>query len=288
MTSPSIFPVQAKILSHLRHDGGQMTLRLHAPKIVANAKAGQFVHITPSPLQPLRRPISIMLTHPDRGDIDLFYKIAGAGTELLSQATVGATLDVLGPIGQPFQATPKKRFLLIGGGVGMPPMIFLAKQFMEAQHTQGLVLLGSEIAFPFQPQPSRFLIPGLANGVIAAMPLLEDWHIASRLASGQDQAGCFSGYVTALAKQWLDTLSTAEQQQVSVFSCGPTPMLQAVAALSREYQLPCQLSLEEYMACGVGGCAGCTVPTYRDGVVHAMKRVCVDGPVFDADEVMPF
>jgi len=265
-----------------------MTLRLHAPKIATKAKAGQFVHITPNPLQPLRRPISIMLTHPDRGDIDLFYKIAGSGTDLLSQADVGSTLDVLGPIGQPFQTTPTKRFLLIGGGVGMPPMIFLAKQLMEAQQTQGLVLLGSEVAFPFQPQPSRFLIPGLPDGVMASMPLLEDWNIASRLSSGQDQAGCFSGYVTELAQQWLDTLSPDEQQQVSVFSCGPTPMLQAVATLSREYQLSCQLSLEEYMACGVGGCAGCTVPTYRDGIVHAMKRVCVDGPVFNAHEVMPF
>jgi dihydroorotate dehydrogenase electron transfer subunit len=92
--------------------------------------------------------------------------------------------------------------------------------------------------------------------------------------------------VTDVARQWLDGLSAEELSQVEIMSCGPTPMLRAVAQVARDYDLPCQVSLEEFMACAVGGCAGCTVPVNTpDGV--AMKRVCVDGPVFEARDVFP-
>ena len=106
----------------------------------------------------------------------------------------------------------------------------------------------------------------------------------SRLASLQGYAGCFQGYVTDLARAWLQALDASALAEVEVFACGPHPMLAAVAALAREFALPCQVSLEEYMACGVGGCAGCTVEV-RTTAGPAMKRVCVDGPVFEAQEV---
>jgi dihydroorotate dehydrogenase electron transfer subunit len=116
------------------------------------------------------------------------------------------------------------------------------------------------------------------------MPLLEDWNIPARLASLQGYDGCFNGYVTDLAREWLKSLSEDERAEVEIFSCGPTPMLKAVAALAVEFDLPCQVSLEEFMACAVGGCAGCAVEIItEDG--PAMKRVCVDGPVFDAATV---
>ncbi len=118
------------------------------------------------------------------------------------------------------------------------------------------------------------------------MPLLEGWSIPTRLASLQGYDGCFDGYVTDLAREWLNTLSKEELAEVEIFSCGPTPMLKAVASLAREFGLPCQVSLEEFMACAVGGCAGCTVPVKTDEGL-AMKRVCVDGPVFDAAAVFP-
>jgi dihydroorotate dehydrogenase electron transfer subunit len=121
-------------------------------------------------------------------------------------------------------------------------------------------------------------------GAIAAMPLMEDWGIASRLASLQGYAGCFEGYVTELARHWLDALSEEQRREVEVFSCGPHPMLEAVAKLAAEYHLPCQVSMEEFMACGVGGCAGCVVEVQTENG-PAMKRVCVDGPVFDARTV---
>ena len=96
--------------------------------------------------------------------------------------------------------------------------------------------------------------------------------------------GVYKGYVTDLAKEYLDTLSKEDLSQVEVYSCGPHPMLKAVAKLARDYNLACQVSLEEYMPCAVGGCAGCVVEVQTDDG-SAMKRVCVDGPVFDAHSV---
>ncbi len=128
------------------------------------------------------------------------------------------------------------------------------------------------------------MVPGMPAEVIAAMPLLEDWGVASRLASLQGYSGCFEGYVTDLARHWLEAMSEEQRREVEVFSCGPHPMLEAVAKLAAEYQLPCQVSMEEFMACGVGGCAGCVVEVQTENG-PAMKRVCVDGPVFDASTV---
>jgi dihydroorotate dehydrogenase electron transfer subunit len=116
------------------------------------------------------------------------------------------------------------------------------------------------------------------------MPLLEEWNLACGLTSLQGFKGVYKGYVTDLAKEYLDTLSKEDLSQVEVYSCGPHPMLEAVAKLARDYNLPCQVSLEEYMACAVGGCAGCVVEVQTDDG-PAMSRVCVDGPVFDAQSV---
>jgi len=91
--------------------------------------------------------------------------------------------------------------------------------------------------------------------------------------------------VTQLARLWLQSLDAATLRETQVFACGPTPMLKAVAALAAEFEMPCQVSLEEYMACAVGGCAGCAVEI-RTPQGTAMKRVCVDGPVFDANSVV--
>jgi dihydroorotate dehydrogenase electron transfer subunit len=163
-------------------------------------------------------------------------------------------------------------------------MVFLADTLRQNSHFKPLVLMGSEVPFPFRQQPSQFLIPGLPEGIIGAMPLLEDWKIPSRLASLQGYPGCFEGFITDLARHWLQTLSSAQQQEVALYACGPHSMLEATAKLAREFDLPCQISLEEFMACAVGGCAGCVVEI-QTAQGPAMKRVCVDGPVFDARAV---
>lgn len=275
----------ATVLSHQACDGEQYIVRLQAPGCAATARAGQFVHLSCDPQLAMRRPLSIMRVDANAGWVELLYKALGQGTRLLAQRRVGDTLSLLGPIGRPFAPDPlRPRALLLGGGVGMPPMIFLAESLRANRDYAPLVLLGSEVPFPFTRQPSRIMVAGIPEGVIGCMPLLEDWGVASRLASGQGYPGCFEGYITDLARSWLETLDEAGRRQVSVYGCGPHAMLEAVSRLAAEYDLPCQISLEEYMACAVGGCAGCVVQVQTtEG--PAMKRVCVDGPVFDAYSV---
>jgi dihydroorotate dehydrogenase electron transfer subunit len=281
----TIFLEKAEILSHQAFPGEQFILRLQAPQCAARALPGSFIHLQCDPLQPMRRPISIMRVSASLGWVELLYKRVGSGTRLLSQRKPGETISLLGPIGQPFTPSPgHSRPLLIGGGVGMPPMIFLADALRNESDQQVFIILGSEVPFPFSPRPSNILIPGLPAGVIASMPLLDDWGVACRLASLQDLPGCYQGYVTDLARHWLNSLDQAARKEVEIFSCGPHPMLEAVAQLAAEFDLPCQVSLEEFMACAVGGCAGCVVEVNTpEG--PAMKRVCVDGPVFDARDV---
>ena len=173
--------------------------------------------------------------------------------------------------------------LLLGGGVGIPPMVFLADELRTRKDLHPFVIMGSEIPFPFTAKPSKILMPGIPNDVIAAMPLLDDWGVASRLTSQQGYQGCYQGYVHELAEKWVESLD--DNSGVEVFSCGPTPMLQAVAAFAKRHNLPCQLSLEEHMACAVGGCAGCVVPFKENDKVVAMKRVCVDGPIFNSENI---
>ena len=272
----------AQILSHQPHAGEQYVLRVQAPECAADAKPGQFAHLACDPLLPMRRPLSIMRVDPQQGWVDFLYKMVGQGTALLTQRKAGETISLLGPIGQPFKADPSRpRTLLLGGGVGMPPLIFLAEQLKQDSVYHPLVLLGSEVPFPFSQRPSQIMIPGIPEGVIGTMPLLEDWGIPTRLASLQGYPGCYDGYITGLAHCWLDTLDEQQRSEVGIFACGPHLMLEAATRLAKQYDLPCQVSLEEFMACAVGGCAGCVVEI-QTAQGPAMKRVCVDGPVFDA------
>jgi len=282
----TIYVEEAAILSHQAFPGEQFVMRLHAPETAAHAQPGSFIHIQCDLQRPMRRPISIMRCDTKTGWIDILYKVLGEGTQLLASRQQGETLSLIGPIGRPFKPDPhKKRPLLMGGGVGIPPMIFLAEQ-LRHQDVQPIVLMGSEVPFPFKAKPSQIIVPGMPSDAIAAMPLMEDWSIPSRLCSLQGYAGCFEGYITDLARVWLDSLDASQLKQVEIFSCGPHPMLEAVAKLAQEYQIPCQVSLEEFMACAVGGCAGCTVMVETPSG-PAMKRVCVDGPVFNANDVFP-
>ena len=287
-TRDTIFIEDAAVLQHQALDAGQYLLRLAASAIAARALPGSFIHLRCHEDLPMRRPMSIMRADPDAGWIDILYKVHGQGTHKLAGAKNGDRISALGPIGKPFKQQDYRGIpLLIGGGVGIPPIVFLAEHLRkQAKTVHPFVIMGSEIPFPFTPRPSRIMVEGVPGAAIACMPLLEDWGIASRLTTRQGYPGCYDGLVTDLARLWLTGLGTDELRQVEIFSCGPTPMLQAVAGLAREFSLPCQVSLEEYMACAVGGCAGCTVPVYKNGAL-SMQRVCVDGPVFQADEVFP-
>jgi dihydroorotate dehydrogenase electron transfer subunit len=284
----TIFVEDAEVLEHQHLAAEQHVIRLRAPETAARARPGQFVHLECDPLLRMRRPFSIMRADAKAGWIDVLYKVVGQGTALLARRARGESLSLLGPIGVPFVLHPERpRPLLVGGGVGIPPMVFVAEAFLKDKGADRgakrlpFVVMGSEVPFPFTPKPSQFMVAGVGGGATACMPLLEDWGIPSRLASQQGYPGCFDGFVTDLARGWLGALDASARAEVEVLACGPTPMLKAVAALAREFDLPCQVSLEEHMACAVGGCAGCAVEVVVDGR-KAMKRVCVDGPVFDA------
>ena len=280
----TIFVEDGEILSVETYPGDQFVMRIRAPKCAAAAQPGCFVHITCDESLPMRRPLSIMRASNDW--VEILYKIVGQGLRLLSRKKPGDTVSVMGPIGQPFRLSPARpRPLLIGGGVGIPPMVYIADWIrQDAGGWMPFAILGSEIPFPFERRASGLEIPGVPDEVDSTMPLLEEWGIPTRLTSLQGYEGCFDGYVTVLADAWLDALPLEELAKVEIFACGPTPMLRAVADLAARHDLPCQVSLEEFMACAVGGCAGCTVKIVTSEG-EAMKRVCVDGPVFDAATV---
>jgi dihydroorotate dehydrogenase electron transfer subunit len=283
-TRGTIFLEDARVLQQTAYDGNQYVLRVAAPKCATHAQPGSFAHVACDPTIPMRRPLSIMRADAAAGWIEVLYKIVGPGLHALAARKAGDTLSTLGPIGKPFTLHPERpRPLLLGGGVGIPPMVFLSDRLRSRTDAawKPLVLMGSEIPFPFRARPSRIIVAGMPAGSIACMPLLEEWGIASRLATRAGFAGCYDGYVPALADEWLATLGPQELAEVEIFACGPTPMLEATAQVARRHGVACQVSLEEFMACAVGGCAGCTVLVQTpDG--PAMKRVCVDGPVFDA------
>ncbi len=313
----SILLEEATVTRHDHHPGGQHVLSLHAPRIAARAHPGSFVHLRCDPGLLMRRPFSIMDAAPDEGEIELLYKEAGLGTRLLATRAPGETLSTLGPIGTGFSPFPgRSRALLLGGGVGVPPIVFLARWLFGGEQGTGgrgdgtapavatravragesFAALGSELPLPLATAPPRLPVPGLdgeGTALAAGRPVggldtvarLEALGLPCRIASRAGIAGAWSGLVTDLARVWLEALSPRERAEVAVYGCGPQGMLAAVAALADELGLPCQLAVEEYMACGVGGCAGCAVPV-RTPEGTAMRRVCVDGPVFDAAELM--
>jgi dihydroorotate dehydrogenase electron transfer subunit len=279
----------AEVLAQEAWPGEQHVLRLRAPAIAARALPGSFVHLSCDADRPMRRPLSLQRADAASGELEILYKVVGPGLAALAAQRPGARLSCLGPIGRGFEPHPARpRALLLGGGVGMPPMVFLAERLAAdaALPWRPLVLLGSELPFPFRARPSTILVPGLPGAAIAAMPLLEALGVPSRLATRSGFPGCHPGFVTDLAALWLASLAPAALAEVEVFACGPTPMLEASARLAERFGVRCQVSLEEFMACAVGGCAGCAVRVLTpEG--PAMKRVCVDGPVFDARAVFP-
>jgi dihydroorotate dehydrogenase electron transfer subunit len=277
---------RAEVLANDAYPGHQHVLKIRAPEIARRARPGSFVHLRCAPSLAMRRPMSIMRADAAKGTLDILFKAHGLGTAELAERKVGETLSVLGPIGVPFRLEGyRRRPLLIGGGVGLPPMVYLAEHLRRVGGTMPLVVLGSEVPFPFTLRPSTIMVPGLPPHVIATMPLLEDWGIACRLASQEGYPGCFDGFVTELAAGWIEALGPETRNEIEIFACGPTPMLKAVQALAARFAVPAQVSLEEYMACAVGGCAGCTVRV-NTPTGPAMKRVCVDGPVFEASTVV--
>ena len=277
----------AELLS--RHDApeDQHIVRLAAPKCARAAEPGQFIHLQCDACLPMRRPYSILSVERDAGQVDILFAAKGVGGRLLAAKSRGEVLSCMGPIGRPFEPTPGRDMpLLLGGGVGMPPVLFLADELAKDKSRSPFAVLASERPFPFETRRASGGLEGAPDEASLSLARLEDIGVAGRLASGRGYEGCYKGAAHELAALWLAAKSPDELSRVEVFGCGPPGMLEACAGLAAEYKLPCQLAFEEYMACAVGGCAGCAIEIHRGGE-RMMKRVCVDGPVFDAAEVYP-
>jgi len=279
----TIFLEDAVVLQQTPVEGNQRVCRFEAPKCATHARAGAFIHITCDALIPMRRPLSIMRVDAEKGWVEFLYRVHGPGLTALASRKAGEKVSLLGPIGNGFTVHPERpRPLMIAAGYGIPTMVFLADRLRERADVawKPLVLLGSESPFPFRVRPSQIVMAEMPEGAIACMPLMDEWGIASRLATKAGFPGCFDGGVTQLADEWLSAVSPGVLGEIEFFACGPTSMLKDAAGMARKHGVPCQVSMEEHMACAVGACAGCTV-TVRTQDGPAMKRVCVDGPIFD-------
>lgn len=278
----------ARVITKSVFEENQYVMRLEAPKCAERARPGAFVHVRCAVDRPMRRPLSIMRANSREGWIELLFKIVGGGLSDLAHVAPGEAISVLGPIGNGFSPDPERPVVvLIGGGVGIPPLLFLAEHLHESEEQwEPVAFFGSELPFPFTLVDSALPLAGVPESATAALELTDKWQVACRLASLSEIPGSYRGYVTDLAREWLTTLDANERSRITIYACGPTPMLRAAEELARSFSLPSQLCLEEYMACAVGGCAGCAVEIHTPQG-PAMKRVCVDGPVFDGQSVYP-
>lgn len=283
-----VFVERAGIISQQTFPGQQIVMRLHAPNCAAAANPGQFIHLRCSAELPMRRPYSIMRVSRSDGWLEILYRTVGRGSRLLSAQPAGRILNTLGPIGRGFNASGRQFPLLLGGGVGMPPILFLAQQLSRQPAVRPLALLASERGFPFCPHASDIAVEDFSDSVNLNHPWLESWGIAGRLCSRRRAKGFFQGNLTDMAARYLSQLSSSVRRQHAVFACGPESFLRKTSVMARRWRLHCQLCLEEFMACGVGGCAGCAVEATDSAGRKSMRRVCVDGPVFEAREIYPF
>lgn len=227
---------------------------LHCPQLAAKAKAGQFAQIYLSG-HTLRRPISICGIDREIGTLRFVFQIRGQGTAELAALQPDAMIEILAPLGNGFPIDPTKKILLVGGGIGVPPMLGCAAELNQ----NATAILG------FRNK----------NAVI----LEHDFQSfgAKTLIATDDGSYGHHGLVTDLAQN--------EDFDV-IFACGPLPMLKAVTKLAGERSVPCYISLEERMACGIGACLGCAVSLYNDNGEAYYGHVCKDGPVFDSCRVV--
>jgi dihydroorotate dehydrogenase electron transfer subunit len=232
------------------------SMKLYAPDIAKTALAGQFVMVyLDRGEMPLPRPISICDTDTQTGIIELVYQVIGKGTRVMSEIKAGADIRLLAPLGNGFKlAQDIKCAAIVGGGIGVPPLFFLAKTFAESG-VEFDVFLG----FRTSPILVERFQEVTKHGVFVAT---------------EDGSAGHHGRVT-------DILQARNEKYGGFFACGPVPMLRALAEYAKRSDTPCWVSMEERMACGLGTCVGCVVKAGESYV-----RICSEGPVFNSNEVL--
>lgn len=256
--------ITAAVTSQVQLTADIYDLRIKAPGIAAQAVPGQFVSLySGDGSRLLPRPISLCGIDREAGELRLVYRIAGAGTKEFSTLKPGDTIDVLGPLGNGFSLDALKegqKAFLIGGGIGIPPMLELAKALKAEGKGEVQAVLGYRDSQMFLKDEFQ------AYGSV--------------YAATEDGSAGTKGNV-------LDAIRAEALEADVIFACGPTPMLRALKAYAAEKKIPAWLSLEEKMACGVGACLACVCQSKEKdhhSQVHN-KRICKDGPVFLADDI---
>ena len=248
--------VMAEIIRHTSLSDGIFDMTLKAEEIAKEAKAGQFISVyLNNKSKILPRPISICGIDKEAGTLRIVYRTVGDGTKELSDYKEGETVKILGPLGNGFTQKDKKA-ILIGGGIGIPPMLELMKQ-LDCEKTAVLGYRDSD------------------------MFLKDEFEtVGDVVISTEDGSYGTKGNV-------IDAIKEQGVEGSIIYACGPTPMLRGIKAYAEEMGIEAQISMEERMACGIGACLACVCKSkVVDSHSHVHnKRVCKDGPVFDAREV---
>lgn len=261
---------QVRVRTHHQVAPGLYDLTLAAPAIASRALPGQFVMLrTASGTDPLlRRPFSICRVDGDL--IGVLYRVCGDGTALMSAWNSGSAVSVLGPLGRPFEIPRDVRHaVLIGGGVGVAPLLYLCAHVHAV--TPGCVV--------------TVFAGGRTAADVAWLPGLLPTGCITICATEDGSCGA-AGMVTDVARRELAAGGSVQGRGRRIYTCGPAAMLREVVKLAAAIEVPCQVSLEAHMACGVGACLGCVVRGRGDASGSPVyRRVCVEGPVFNADEI---
>ena len=248
--------IKARVESQVQLADGVYSMELLAPEIASAARAGQFISVyTKDKSKLLPRPISLCGIDRERGILRIVYRVAGAGTAEFSAYRAGDSVEIMGPLGNGFTLKDKKA-ILIGGGIGVPPMLELMKE-LSCERTAVLGYRDQQLF--------------LKDEFEACGPVC--------VATEDGSAGSKGNVLDAIREQGV--------QGEIIYACGPTPMLRAVKAYAMEKGIECYISLEERMACGIGACLACVCQS-KDVDSHSHvhnKRICKDGPVFAAEEV---
>ncbi len=228
------------------------------PDVAAVAQAGQFINIKAEGFM-LRRPISIAGIDKNKGTLRIIFEVRGKGTKELSQIPEGSMIDIVAPLGgRGFDLELGKKAVIIGGGIGNPPMLPIAEHYGK----------------------NAVVISGFRNA--SAVILQKDFADtgAETILCTDDGSAGRKGFVTDALKE-----AVAKEKPDVIYACGPSVMLKKIVEIAKENGIKCQVSLEERMGCGIGACLVCACRTIRDGE-EFYSHVCKDGPVFNAEEVI--
>ena len=276
----------------------RLALSGQAAECFAQAKAGQFVQLAcrelqnarcPTPL--LRRPFSIAWVQyeSERVHLEIMYRVLGPGTKWLALRRPGDSINLLGPLGNGFKLPkePGRPALLVGGGVGLPPMFFLADRLVEEGHKDVTAFVGARSKDQFIGS----ICPELGNSSdpLKPQPVIEQFNRSGTgcILATDDGSFGYHGLVIDALDQYL-----AEQDNptaVDLYACGPEGMLKAVSELAVKFDLPCQICMEAYMSCGIGLCQSCVVQVKSQAAKEtkpSYKLVCTNGPVFDSRSII--